>query len=71
MKWSVAVRCFPFLEEVSERDDFWWTVSTSADGANGLNRKSLAGLGVEKFRGKGTSPWSRSFAQMGQGSQKF
>ena len=48
------------------------TVSTSADGANGSNRKSRAGLGVEKVRGEGTSPpWIRSVTQMGHGSQKF
>ena len=51
-KWSAMVRCFPFLEETSERGEFWWTASSSADGANGLNRKSLAGQGVEKLRGE-------------------
>ena len=70
-KWSVVVRCFPFLEETSERDDFWWTASASADDVNGLNRKSLAGRGVEKLRGEGTSLWTRSVAQMGHGSRKI
>ena len=35
-------------------DDVWWTASTSTDGANGLNHKTLAGLCVEKLRGEGT-----------------
>ena len=55
-KWSAMVRCFPFLEETSERDEFWWTASTSTDGANGLNCKCLAGLDVEKLSGEGTPP---------------
>ena len=53
-KWSAMVRCFPFLEETFERDEFLGTASTSTDGANGLNRKSSAGLDVEKLRGEGT-----------------
>ena len=40
----------------SERDEIYWTASASADGANGPNCKSLAGLDVEKLRGEGTSP---------------
>ena len=66
-KWSAISRCFPFLEETSERDQFWWTTSTSTDGANGLNCKSLAGLDVEKLRGEGTLLWTRNVAQMGHG----
>ena len=69
--WSVMVRCFPFLEYTFERDDVWWTASTSTDGANGPNRKCLAGLGVEKLRGECTPLWFRSVAQMGHGARKF
>ena len=53
--WNAMVRCFPFLEETSERDEIGWTASARADGANGLNGKSLAGLDVDKLRGEGTS----------------
>ena len=45
--------------------------SASADGANGSNRKSLAGLDVDKLRGEGTSPLTKSIAQMGQDSRKL
>ena len=61
---------FPSRKETSERAEFWWTASTSIDGANGLNRKSLAGLDVEKLRGEGTHLWTRSVVQMSHGSQK-
>ena len=71
-KWKAVVRCFPFLEETSEKDDFRWTASTSADGANGLNCKSLVGLGVEQLRGEGTPhTWTRSLTQMGHGPRNF
>ena len=70
-KWSAMVRCFPFLEETSERDEHWWTAITSTDGANGSNRKSLAGLNVEKLRGESTPLWTRSVAQMDHVLQKF
>ena len=49
------VRCFPFLDETSESDVFLWTASTSTDGANGPNSKSLAGMDVEKLRGECTT----------------
>ena len=52
---SAVARCFPFLEETSERNDFWWTASASADDVNGPNCKFPAGLGVEKLRGEGTT----------------
>ena len=42
------VRCFPFLEETSEKDETWWAASAGADGANDLNSKSLAGVDAEK-----------------------
>ena len=45
-------------------DAFWWTATANADGANGLNCKSLAGLDVEKLRGEGTSTLTRSVAHM-------
>ena len=54
-KWSASVRCFPFLEETSERDESWWTASASADGANAPYRQSLDCLDVKKLRGEGTS----------------
>ena len=54
MKWSAMVPCSPILEETSEREEFWWTASRNTDGANGLDRKSLAGLDVEKLRGEDT-----------------
>ena len=55
VKGSAVARCFPFLEETSERNDFWWTASASADDVNGPNCKFPAGLGVEKLRGEGTT----------------
>ena len=55
-KWSVSVRRYPFLVETSASGEFWWKASTTPDEANGPNRKSLAGLDVEKLRGEGTPP---------------
>ena len=65
------MECCGSLFPVSQGDDFWWTASAIADGANGPNRKSPAGLGVEKMRGEGTFPLTRNVAQMGHGSRKF
>ena len=70
-KWSVLVRCCPFLVETSARGEFWRTASTTPDEANGPNRKSLNGLDVEKLRGEGTPPWTRCVAQTGHGSRKI
>ena len=53
-KWSVRARRFPFFVERSARGEFWWTVSTTPDKANGPNRKSLTDLDVEKLRGEDT-----------------
>ena len=38
-------------------DAFWWTATANADGANGLNCKSLAGLDVEKLRDEVSLTW--------------
>ena len=52
-------------------------MSASADGGNGLNCVSLAGLDVEKLRGEGMSLLTclmtslLSIGRMGQGSRKF
>ena len=54
-----------------QKGDFWWTMSTTPDGANVPNRKSLTGLYVEKLRGEGSRPWTRCVAEMGHGSRKF
>ena len=59
------------MECQGSRGGFWWTRSTTPDGANGPNRKSLAGLDVEKMRGEDALPWTRDVAQMGHGSRKF
>ena len=50
-KWSDVGRCLLFLGATSERDELYWTAIASADDANGLNCKSLAGPDVEKLRG--------------------
>ena len=49
-KWSVTAPCSPFLEETSERDEFWRPASANAEGPNGPNRKSLAGCGEIAWR---------------------
>ena len=69
-KWSVVVRCFPFLEGMSERGDFRLTASENADNANGPNCMFLAGLDVEKLRGEGTFLLTRSVAQKSLSSRK-
>ena len=68
VKLSAMVRRYPFLVETSVRDEIWWTTSTTPDKTNGLNRKSLTGLDVEKLRGKGTPPLTRCVVQIGHGS---
>ena len=70
-KRNVVVRCYPFLEETSEREDFERTASANASDANGLIRKCLAVLGVEKLLGEGTFPLTTSVAQMGHCSRKI
>ena len=64
-------RRFPFPVETSARGEFWWTMSTAPDKANGSNRKPLTGLDVENLRGEDTPLCTRDVAQMGHGSRKF
>ena len=70
-KWSVWVRRLPFLVETSARGEIWWTERTTPNEANGPNRKSLAGLDMEKMRGEHAPPWTSDVAQMDHGSRKF
>ena len=70
-KWSVWVRQFPFLVETSARGEIWWTERTTPNEANGLNRRSLAGLDMEKLRGEDAPPGTSNVAQMDHGSRKF
>ena len=48
------MECRSSMFPISRGDVLRWTASTSTDGANGANRKSLTGLDVEKLRGEGT-----------------
>ena len=72
VKRSVWVRRFPFLVETSARGEILWTERTTPDKANGLNRRSLAGLDMEKLRGKDAPPGNaferrkRRFLQKGR-----
>ena len=70
-KWNVLVRCYRFLEETPEREDFGRTANANASDASGLIRKCVAVLGVEKLHGEGTFPLTRSVAQMGHSSRKI
>ena len=70
-KWSVWVRRFPFLVETSARGEIWWTERKTPNEANGPNRRSLAGLDVEKLRGGDAPPGTSNVAQMDHGSRKF
>ena len=70
-KWSVWVRRFPFLVETSARGEIRWTERTTPNEANGPNRKSLAGLVMEKLRGEDAPPWTSDVVQMDHGSRKF
>ena len=70
-KWSVWVRQFPFLVETFARGEIWWTERTTLNKANGLNRRSLAGLDMEKLCGEDAPPGTSNVAQMDHGSRKF
>ena len=71
VKLCVAYFLLSFLVETSKRYGFWWTASATADNANGSNRVSLSGLGVEKKRGEGASPVTGRVAQMAHGWRNF
>ena len=71
VKWSVWVRRFPFLVETSARGANWWTERATLDEASGPNRRSLAGLDMEKLRGEDAPPGTSNVAQMDHGSRKF
>ena len=71
VKWSAWVRKFPFLVETSAMGEIWWTERTTPYKANGLNRRSLAGLDMEKLRGEDAPPGTSNVAQMDHSSRKF
>ena len=70
-KWSAWVRQFPFLVETSARGQIWWAERKTPNEANGPNRRSLAGLDMEKLRGEGASPGTSNVAHIDHGSRKF
>ena len=51
--------------------EIWWTERTTPNKANGPNRRSLAGLDMEKLRGEDAPPGTSNVAQMEHGSRKF
>ena len=67
VEWSVWVRRFPFLVETSARGETWWTERTTPNEATGPNRRSLAGLDVEKLLGEDAPPRTRDVVRMDHG----
>ena len=68
---SVPDSPLSFLVQSSQQDEIWWKGRTSADVADNPNRFSLAGLGVEKEDGKGTTHHSRSISFSEYGMANF